>query len=117
MGGARGFEADALNEVGDELVEHTHGFREGGLEVAVAVEELGYCGEVKKRGGVSVGDMEGKGGERKRGGGNGGEKKKRRTFVVVKVHFADILAGASAGFHGGLGVGGLEARSVRVVMW
>lgn len=43
-------------------------------------------------------------------------KEARRTFVVVKVHFADIFAGAGAGFHDGRVVVSLRP-GVRVVMW
>lgn len=55
------------------------------------------------------------------GGGGGGEeregKKGKRTLVVVKVHFADIFAGARARFHDGrVVVVGLRP-GVRVVMW
>lgn len=37
------FEGYALDEFGGYFVEHTDGFGEAVLYVAVAVEELGYC--------------------------------------------------------------------------
>jgi hypothetical protein len=39
----RRLEADALDELGEDLVEDADGFVERGADVAVAVEELGYC--------------------------------------------------------------------------
>jgi len=41
---AGGFETDALDEVGDNLVEDADGVRKGGFYVAVAIEELGHWG-------------------------------------------------------------------------